>query len=166
MKQIGLLRMRAAISLPTQMEQRRCFWCGHDTVGNKPLNYIVSIMKQMGLLRMRAAISLPAQKEQRRPFWWGHDTVGNKPLNFILSRWDCCACAQLSAFLRRQNRSSFWWGHDTVGNKPSNYIVSSVADPGCLSRILDPDFYPTRIPDPGIEINREVKKNLLSYFFL
>ncbi len=25
----------------------------------------------------------------------------------------------------------------------------SVADPGCLSRIPDPDFYPSRIPDPG-----------------
>jgi hypothetical protein len=25
---------------------------------------------------------------------------------------------------------------------------SSVADPGCLSRIPDPDFYPSRIPDP------------------
>jgi hypothetical protein len=24
---------------------------------------------------------------------------------------------------------------------------TSVADPGCLSRILDPDFYPSRIPD-------------------
>jgi hypothetical protein len=23
-----------------------------------------------------------------------------------------------------------------------------VADPGCLSRIPDPDFYPSRIPDP------------------
>jgi hypothetical protein len=29
------------------------------------------------------------------------------------------------------------------------YIVFSVADPGCLSRIPDPDFYPSRIPDPG-----------------
>ncbi len=27
--------------------------------------------------------------------------------------------------------------------------VSSVADPGCLSRIPDPDFYPSRIPVPG-----------------
>jgi hypothetical protein len=26
---------------------------------------------------------------------------------------------------------------------------ASVADPGCLSRIPDPDFYPSRIPDPG-----------------
>jgi hypothetical protein len=25
--------------------------------------------------------------------------------------------------------------------------LTSVADPGCLSRILDPDFYPSRIPD-------------------
>jgi hypothetical protein len=26
--------------------------------------------------------------------------------------------------------------------------LTSVADPGCLSRIPDPDFYPSRIPDP------------------
>ncbi len=26
---------------------------------------------------------------------------------------------------------------------------NSVADPGCLSRIPDLDFYPSRIPDPG-----------------
>jgi hypothetical protein len=25
--------------------------------------------------------------------------------------------------------------------------VTSVADPGCLSRISDPDFYSSRIPD-------------------
>jgi hypothetical protein len=31
--------------------------------------------------------------------------------------------------------------------------VTSVADPGCLSRIPDPDFYPTRIPDPGSRIS-------------
>ena len=28
----------------------------------------------------------------------------------------------------------------------------SVADPGCLSRIPDPDFYPSRNPDPGSRI--------------
>jgi hypothetical protein len=27
-------------------------------------------------------------------------------------------------------------------------VSNSVADPGCLSRIPDPDFYPSRIPDP------------------
>jgi hypothetical protein len=74
--------MRAANNLPAQTKQRHCFWWGHDTVGNKPFNYIVS-MKQMGLLRMCAAISYLAQMEQRRFFWWGHDTVGNKPLNYI-----------------------------------------------------------------------------------
>ncbi len=31
-------------------------------------------------------------------------------------------------------------------------LQSSVADPGCLSRILDPDFYPSRIPDLGSQI--------------
>ncbi len=30
----------------------------------------------------------------------------------------------------------------------STYVPCSVADPGCLSRIPDPDFYPSRIPDP------------------
>ena len=46
----------------------------------------------------------------------------------------------------------------------------SVADPGCLSRIPDPDFYPSRIPDRGPQIQKQqqmrgVKKNLLSYLF-
>jgi hypothetical protein len=27
-----------------------------------------------------------------------------------------------------------------------------VADPGCISRIPDPDFYPSRIPDLGSRI--------------
>jgi hypothetical protein len=90
------MRMRAAISCPAQTEQRRFFWWGHDTVGNKPLNYIVRIMKHMGvgLLRMRAAISCPAQMEQRRSFWWGHDTVGNKPLNSIVSIMETVAHAR------------------------------------------------------------------------
>jgi hypothetical protein len=29
---------------------------------------------------------------------------------------------------------------------------NSVAAPGCLSRIPDPDFYPSRNPDPGTRI--------------
>jgi hypothetical protein len=61
---MGLLRMRTAINLPAQTEQRRSFWWGHNTVGSKPLNYVVSIMKQMGLLRMRAAISLPIHTDR------------------------------------------------------------------------------------------------------
>ncbi len=43
-------------------------------------------------------------------------------------------------------------------------IKTSVADPGCLSRIPDPDFYPSRIPDPKTATKeRGEKKNLLSY---
>jgi hypothetical protein len=45
-----------------------------------------------------------------------------------------------------------------------------VADPGCLSRIPDSDFYPSRISDPGSRIQKQqqkrgVKKSLLSYLF-
>jgi hypothetical protein len=44
-------------------------------------------------------------------------------------------------------------------------LTNSVADPGCLSRIPDLDFYPSRIPDLGSRIQkqqqkREVKKKL------
>jgi hypothetical protein len=47
---------------------------------------------------------------------------------------------------------------------------NSVVDPGCLSRIPDPDFYPSRNPDLGSRIQKQqqkrgVKKNLLSYLF-
>jgi hypothetical protein len=31
-------------------------------------------------------------------------------------------------------------------------VIVSVADPGCLSRVPDPDFYPSRIPDLGSRI--------------
>jgi hypothetical protein len=47
---------------------------------------------------------------------------------------------------------------------------SSVADPGCLSRIPDPDFYPSRIPDlrsrnPKQQQKRGMKK-ILSFLFI
>jgi hypothetical protein len=46
------------------------------------------------------------------------------------------------------------------------FLFISVADPGCLSRIPDPDFYPSRISDPESKnLTREVKKKLLSYLF-
>jgi hypothetical protein len=37
----------------------------------------------------------------------------------------------------------------------------SVAHPGCLSRIPDPDFYPSRIPDPKTATKERGEKNLL-----
>ncbi len=39
-----------------------------------------------------------------------------------------------------------------VGNRSKNIPTNSVADPGYLSRIPDPDFYPSRIPDLGSRI--------------
>jgi hypothetical protein len=51
------------------------------------------------------------------------------------------------------------------------FIAYSVEDPGCLSRIPDPDFYPSRIPDLGSRIpkqqqNRGVKKKIFCHSFL
>jgi hypothetical protein len=37
-------------------------------------------------------------------------------------------------------------------NPTKSNNLFSVADPGCLSRIPDPDFYPSRIPDSGSRI--------------
>jgi hypothetical protein len=49
-------------------------------------------------------------------------------------------------------------GSDTVYN--SFYvIVGSVVDPGCLSRILDPDFYPYQIPDLRFPISDPGPRN-------
>jgi hypothetical protein len=44
--------------------------------------------------------------------------------------------------------------------------VTSVADPGCLSRIPYTDFYPSRIPDPTTAPKEEGGKNFLSFHFL
>jgi hypothetical protein len=44
-----------------------------------------------------------------------------------------------------------------VANIPA--VAGSVADPGCLSRIPDPDFYPSRIPDLGSLISDPGSKN-------
>jgi hypothetical protein len=44
----------------------------------------------------------------------------------------------------------------------------SVADLGCLSRIPDPDFYPSRISNPGSKTatKERGKKKILSYFYV
>jgi hypothetical protein len=50
--------------------------------------------------------------------------------------------------------------------------AASVADPGCLSRIPDPDFYPSRIADLGSRIQKQVqkrgvkKKSFVKHFFV
>ena len=43
--------------------------------------------------------------------------------------------------------------------------VPSVADPGCLSRIPDPDFYPSRIPDLGSRIQKQQQMTGVKNFF-
>jgi hypothetical protein len=48
------------------------------------------------------------------------------------------------------------------------YVTSdncSVADPGCLSWIPDPDFYPSRISDPGSRIQKQVEKRGVKKIF-
>jgi hypothetical protein len=45
-------------------------------------------------------------------------------------------------------------------------LISSVADPGCLSRIPDPDFYPSRIPDPKTATKERGEKNYMSNLFM
>jgi hypothetical protein len=40
-----------------------------------------------------------------------------------------------------------------IRNKQFSLLIIRVADPGCLSRIPDPDFYPSRISDPGSRIS-------------
>ncbi len=45
-------------------------------------------------------------------------------------------------------------------------IESSVADPGCLSRIPDPGFFPSRIPDPGSRIPDPKKHGEVKNFFI
>jgi hypothetical protein len=41
------------------------------------------------------------------------------------------------------------------------YVDPSVADPGCLSLIPDPDFYPSRIPDPKTATKERGEKKLV-----
>jgi hypothetical protein len=45
-------------------------------------------------------------------------------------------------------------------------IFGSVADPGCLSRIPDPDFYPSRIPDLGPDPKTGRKERGEKIFFV
>jgi hypothetical protein len=44
-------------------------------------------------------------------------------------------------------------------------VPVSVADPGCLSRIPDPDFYPSRIPDPKTATKERGEKKFVVITF-
>jgi hypothetical protein len=45
-------------------------------------------------------------------------------------------------------------------------VASSVADPGCLSRIPDPGFYPSRISDPKTVTKESGEKKFVIVLFL
>ncbi len=45
-------------------------------------------------------------------------------------------------------------------------ILTSVADPGRLSQIPDPDFYPSRIPYPKTATKERGEKNDMSNVFM
>jgi hypothetical protein len=45
-------------------------------------------------------------------------------------------------------------------------LLVSVADPGCLSWIPDPDFYPSRIPDPKTATKERGEKKFVVIPFL
>jgi hypothetical protein len=44
-------------------------------------------------------------------------------------------------------------------------VFTSVADPGCLSLIPDPDFYPSRIPDPKTATQERGEKKFVVITF-
>jgi hypothetical protein len=68
--------------------------------------------------------------------------------------------------------SNLEYGTQYIANLSLNMCGGgSVADPGCLSRIPDPNFYPTRVPDLGSRTQKQqqkrgVKKNLMLFLFL
>ncbi len=53
-------------------------------------------------------------------------------------------------------------GSKAGGREPIKFprVDVTVADPGCLSRIPDPVFYPSRIPDPNTATIERVKKKI------
>ena len=55
---------------------------------------------------------------------------------------------------------------DVGGNVGEEKEWGSVADPGCLSRIPDPDFYPSRIPVPKTATKERREKKISCHTFL
>ncbi len=67
--------------------------------------------------------------------------------------------------------ASFWqqiFPREKANEVYSKYLIFSVEDRGCLSQIPDPDFYPSRIPDPDAKTatKERVKKFVVIPFFV
>jgi hypothetical protein len=56
-------------------------------------------------------------------------------------------------------------GPNFIMKKCKNSEKCRVADPGCLSRIPDPDFYPSRIPDPKTATKERGEKKFVVITF-
>ncbi len=48
------------------------------------------------------------------------------------------------------------------GYKDLSFLTNSVADPGCLSKVPDPDFLPSRILDPRSNNNNKEEREKIS----
>jgi hypothetical protein len=65
----------------------------------------------------------------------------------------------MNGFVRKMAGLEERWGLQSAQHlyekreRSGSIPLTSVADPGCLSRIPDPDFYPSRIPEPGSRIS-------------
>ncbi len=77
-----------------------------------------------------------------------------------------CLIAFLSRLLYQiRFRTKLW--RIRIREAHKHMYPTSVADPGCLSRIPDPDFYPSRIPDPGSKnSNKREGWKKICYIFL
>jgi hypothetical protein len=71
-------------------------------------------------------------------------------------------CYTLGKFRTRIHNISNRFGH-SLQQQQGYRLKRSVADPGCLSRIPDPDFYPSRIQKQYQK--REMKKKFVIILF-
>ncbi len=79
---------------------------------------------------------------------------GKCPAQQMIKLCTVCSLSFFESFL-----SSKIGIHRPKSNQdPKHKCPFSVADPGCLSRIPDPDFYPSRIPDLGFFTQKIVTK--------
>ncbi len=85
---------------------------------------------------------------------WDQITVAHSTVLWIRIQF---ACDLIQRELKRPTEKKkndiskiLTWKSFSVGH--------SVADPGCLSCIPDPDFYPSRIPDLGFRIQKQQQK--------
>ncbi len=78
-----------------------------------------------------------------------HPHTRHSRQGFNILTWYCRLMAQVAPL---REFPSMVVVSTAIWSRSMHLGASSVADPGCLSRIPVPDFYPSRIPDPGSRI--------------